>query len=106
MPGTRKISPAKRPFNPNYEDALAACKTALEPILREVLEIKAAITKGPKVLNMSQIKMEYGFSPYEIKRLQKEGRLTNLGKHRPKYSRTELDEIALSKKFTHKMSAV
>lgn len=60
MSGTRKISPAKRPFNPTYEDMEAAVRTGIAPILRELQELKA-IQKQRKVLTYPEIKLEYGF---------------------------------------------
>lgn len=105
MPSTRKISPARKPLNTVYEDALAAFSAAIAPLYNEVRELKA-MAKQQKALTYPQIKQQYNFSRYDLKKFEKEGRLTRLGKGRPKYSSVELDQIILEPKYSHKMSAV
>lgn len=93
MPSTRKLSSAKRPFNPTYEDMVAACSLVTTPILKELQELKSMISSGPQLMTYSEIKQGYGLSRFQIQKFVREGRIKKVGTGRPRFPRKDLDNL-------------
>lgn len=93
MGNTRKISPAKRPFNPTYEDTVAAIRSEVHPLLKEIFARLDALATKPQLLNYNEIRLGYGFSRHQIQKFVRLGLLKKVGTGRPRFPRKDLDNL-------------
>lgn len=102
-----KLSPAKRPFNPTYEDMEAACRGVVTPLFKQILDRLDSIeTNSPQLLTYPEIKTIYGITRHQIQKLVREGKITSVTIGRPRFKRSDLDALIQAPMYVTKRSAV